>query len=1581
MRRMEHNMAKRFSGVPPDLADTAPQLADFWLSVSPGPRMRWIHFWAAVVKHIGRDNAEQLSNDVAKRCAGVEVKVCTRPDRLWELITRRALQEDDDYFFSAALGDADAADDDIGSGGGDGGGVDSTKSSKSHGGSRAGGGNAGAQQQGNVGAADLHALFVSCCARQQAAGRDQPQTLLDCLRIVAAAFDPSWVALSGRQQQRDLRALLRPLRCDVSLPLAGYVVGTRMWLLEEYDRWLSEPPLAGSERQRLFVLRGAQGIGKSTFAAALVRQRPDSIRAFHFCRRGSGRVRAARQWADPAAVVRSLAYQLAVALPALRPHLLALTSAELSSIASLEALFTRLLTAPLLAAAQSDKLPKAVVVLIDALDYDASGDDGTSSSSQQLVRLIREQLPQLPLNVRFLITSRESGSSSSSSVGSSLAEASNDSHGVELDAADAAGGNTSYSKHGVMDSGSSGSAASRRHGGARVRFAGCASDGVRHHVNDASADGTQGPLNLALHKSSPGHADDLRRILRRPLAGKLPEKKLSEAVELLIQRSDGAFLHVEQIEEELQVRDRWTVEELRACFKQQQYKSHAQGAEEELRAAAAPPADSWRKEYLETLQKRQLAAEAASASVLTSPRGGRKAAAAAADPAAQMTAAQMEAAAAALQQEIDRLERETQLRGQLRRLQLLLVAAQAPPLLSQLDLWMAGDGDKTVTKTSELLPHIADLFYVRDQQLHPLHAAVSEHLVVGESGGEDFEAGLQRAHVCIAQHALKDIAQCRQAASDGSNAALSDMQSYSLRHVIAHLLQSGGGGGSSSSSSQSLLELLGSVDFWRLVYVNGMGTDIVRDLQLLGSFAPSGSAVGVAVSDATSWLLWCGAVLALHPEAALQLACDAPLESWVARQAAHQLRLAGDSRPHAALLNRCETWEQQLSARRPAPLNAPRRLILSLLHGGASSRQVIATITADIGFVPAASDLVIRLRCAEPAGRQQFATSSASKIPIIDVYAADGSTLLHSEPCHFLASVTTQDGSPIAGSPHPLSDVTKVRFGEPREPTSDCISGCGEDDGRQRDCSLVLSGHRAAVTLVQFSPTGSVAAIADSRSVRLMDAKTGQLLLLSEPADGVGGGSGSVSGAAATCMAFAGDGSLLAVGAADGSVSLFEAAASKLSASAPLSQPSRLPADGHAGAHAGAVVALAFSVDSKALTSAGADSTVRTWDLRSREQLRVLSGREGGALALAYLPTGSEVVVAPSRNGVDADVRDTVTGEVVRQLVGHRGPITKVVPGPPGTNVIATASWDRSAGLWHARTGELLHLLGGGSGGLDLDALLGTRDGDKAEQGHVGPVTALYFICGGKLLVTLSEGHRLLQGSSGATSSGQKVCIWECATGQQLPLRKGLPTQQLAFPAPAPPSRSYGTLRRTGSIVSDSPGAFQNLPPTPTSPTKTPRRSSGQPCGGTFLHCALQRDLYTASVLPSASLVGQQVASASKSPAGAHQTDGVSSGHSSRLAADFSDVFIPEPGWKLAAVYDYSAPQMLPGSPGAAAAASSGRPAPWSDSATASSQDLQCGATNAAAGSSSSSSAGSHVCLAFVNSNGGVMLYRVDTSH
>jgi WD40 repeat protein len=364
-----------------------------------------------------------------------------------------------------------------------------------------------------------------------------------------------------------------------------------------------------------------------------------------------------------------------------------------------------------------------------------------------------------------------------------------------------------------------------------------------------------------------------------------------------------------------------------------------------------------------------------------------------------------------------------------------------------------------------------------------------------------------------------------------------------------------------------------------------------------------------------------------------------------------------------------------------------------------------------------------------------------------------------------------------------------------------------------------LQDHRAdSVGGMAFSPDGKTLASTGGGelTIRLWDVAAGQLVRSFTEAGAADPDGKTLPGrqqahAQRYCkpVAFSPDGKILATGARDGTIQLWDVAAGSMSrpplwddldlnlvsalAFSPdgktLASVRRTgqqielwnPTTGHLRSkikgHTGVIWDLAFSPDGTHLASACSDTMVRIWDPTRDQEARSLAEHDD-VRGVAFGPDGTYLASA----GRDRTVTlwDLATGQVVRVLRGHTDTVHCVAISPDGRRA-ASGGEDRSVRIWEVATGKELHVLQGHAASvLDLafspdgkilasagdDRTVRIWDADTGREiktlaGHIQGVTGVVFSPDGK---TLASG-----GKDGF------VLFWDLGSGRQLRSLKAHP--------------------------------------------------------------------------------------------------------------------------------------------------------------------------------------------------------------
>ena len=147
---------------------------------------------------------------------------------------------------------------------------------------------------------------------------------------------------------------------------------------------------------------------------------------------------------------------------------------------------------------------------------------------------------------------------------------------------------------------------------------------------------------------------------------------------------------------------------------------------------------------------------------------------------------------------------------------------------------------------------------------------------------------------------------------------------------------------------------------------------------------------------------------------------------------------------------------------------------------------------------------------------------------------------------------------------------------------------------------------------------------------------------------------------AGQCLAFSPDGTLLACGAWDMSIELWDVKTFRYIASWPAYKRSDNLSN---------ITAVVFHPDGKTLASAGTDDVVKLWDVQTGRPTATLNAGQKSVRSIAFAPDGATL----ASGGEDGTVRlwDVKSGKVTAILKGHELAVGQVAFGPGGKTVVS----------------------------------------------------------------------------------------------------------------------------------------------------------------------------------------------------------------------------------------------------------------------------------------------------------------------
>ena len=190
-------------------------------------------------------------------------------------------------------------------------------------------------------------------------------------------------------------------------------------------------------------------------------------------------------------------------------------------------------------------------------------------------------------------------------------------------------------------------------------------------------------------------------------------------------------------------------------------------------------------------------------------------------------------------------------------------------------------------------------------------------------------------------------------------------------------------------------------------------------------------------------------------------------------------------------------------------------------------------------------------------------------------------------------------------------------------------------------------------------------------------------------------------------------GEYVAAACNDGRVYFWEPLTVKKLATLPNREDAFLLGEGHEeDGHEGPVFDVSFSPDSDYVATAGADGTVRIWNLRLLRQVSVIQAGDDKIYSVQFSDDGNYLLTA----GRDKSARmfNAATGEEVCRFVGHTGAVRKAIF---AGNYVVTCGDDQTARIWSTSATNELNSRNNTRGASNGSRMMG---GSSVEYGSMG---------------------------------------------------------------------------------------------------------------------------------------------------------------------------------------------------------------------------------------------------------------------
>ena len=114
---------------------------------------------------------------------------------------------------------------------------------------------------------------------------------------------------------------------------------------------------------------------------------------------------------------------------------------------------------------------------------------------------------------------------------------------------------------------------------------------------------------------------------------------------------------------------------------------------------------------------------------------------------------------------------------------------------------------------------------------------------------------------------------------------------------------------------------------------------------------------------------------------------------------------------------------------------------------------------------------------------------------------------------------------------------------------------------------------------------------------------------------------------------------------------------------------------------------VSFSPDGKTVAAGSSDNSIRLWDIKSGQLIRIFEGHKATVNSIKFSPDGK--MLASGSDDKSINLWEVESGKLLQSFKGHKDPVNSISFSPDG-KAIATSS-DGNLRLWSIATGDVLH--------------------------------------------------------------------------------------------------------------------------------------------------------------------------------------------------------------------------------------------------------------------------------------------------